>query len=220
MQKTICTLLCLLLLVVGCASQPISSPVDAPGFFSGLLHGAIGLATLIGSIFLEVRIYSFPNSGVGYDFGFVIGLFAVQSFLFLFLLYFVANATEIIGGFLQIIVILSLLALALWIAIFLILDLNIVTDYEQIPWGDIIGYSVLSLTVLFFSVSFLKFLYEFPKRRRELKEHNAQVEQGRELLKGIKVKSEVEGAIRKYPGPVQRELLDEWLRGEGGDGWS
>ena len=81
MPKTICTLLCLLLLVAGCASQPISSPVDAPGFFSGLLHGALSLFALIGSFFTDARIYSFPNSGVSYDFGFIIGLSIVLIYL-------------------------------------------------------------------------------------------------------------------------------------------
>ena len=133
-------------LLVGCANQPVSSSADAPGFFSGLLHGAIGLATLIGSIFMEVRIYSFPNSGVGYDFGFVIGLFAVQSFLFVFLLYFVAKATEIIGGFLRIIVILVLGSVVLFLVL---LYVGALSD-AGVRWDKVIGYIVFCLFLLFF----------------------------------------------------------------------
>jgi hypothetical protein len=39
----------------------------------GLLHGFISLFSLIGSLFFDIRIYGFPNSGSGYDVGFVIG---------------------------------------------------------------------------------------------------------------------------------------------------
>ena len=36
----------------------------------------------------------------------------------------------------------------------------------------------------------------------------------------MKLKSEVEEALKEFPYPIQKELLDEWSRGEGGDGWS
>jgi len=39
----------------------------------GLLHGFISLFSLIGSLFFDIRIYGFPNSGSGYDVGFVLG---------------------------------------------------------------------------------------------------------------------------------------------------
>ncbi len=62
------------LLLPGCAHQPGPLPIiDAPGFFSGLLHGFLVLFSLVGSIFADVRIYAFPNSGFWYDVGYVIG---------------------------------------------------------------------------------------------------------------------------------------------------
>jgi len=200
-------------LLVGCAYQPVTSPVDAPGFFSGLLHGAIGLVTLIGSIFMEVRIYSFPNSGVGYDFGFVVGLFAVQSFLFLFLLYFVPKATEIIGGFLRVIIILALGS---------VLVLFVVGSVSSAGITPIkfIGFIVFFLFLLFVFGMIFKFLFGRRDRKREREEYNEGIKQGRQLVRGMKLKSEVEDALKELPYPIQKELLDEWLRGEGGDGWS
>jgi hypothetical protein len=59
--------------VVGCATQPHLTSIGRPGFFSGLLHGFIMPFSLIASLFTDVRIYSFPNAGRWYDFGFVIG---------------------------------------------------------------------------------------------------------------------------------------------------
>jgi hypothetical protein len=62
------------LIVVGCARQPEpAANGDLPGFFGGLLHGFLMLFSLIGSIFTDVRIYTFPNSGGWYDFGYVLG---------------------------------------------------------------------------------------------------------------------------------------------------
>jgi len=42
----------------------------------GLVHGAIILFSFIGSLFTDVRIYAFPNSGVMYDLGFLMGAVA------------------------------------------------------------------------------------------------------------------------------------------------
>ena len=39
----------------------------------GFVHGFISLSSLIGSIFWDIRVYAFPNSGGWYDFGFVLG---------------------------------------------------------------------------------------------------------------------------------------------------
>jgi len=63
------------LFAASCASQPLieEMPPDAPGFLFGLLHGATVLFALIGSFFIDVRIYSFPNTGWPYDLGYVIG---------------------------------------------------------------------------------------------------------------------------------------------------
>jgi len=65
---------CVLILAVsGCAHQPQPSAVDPPGFFSGLLHGFLIVFSFIVSLFTDVRIYTFPNSGGWYDFGYLIG---------------------------------------------------------------------------------------------------------------------------------------------------
>jgi len=61
------------LILTACAHQPEPIAYNPPGFFSGLWHGFIILFSLIGSIFTDVRIYSFPNSGGWYDFGFFLG---------------------------------------------------------------------------------------------------------------------------------------------------
>ena len=64
----------LVLAVVSCATQPTSSSYDPPGFFMGLVHGFIAVFALIGSIFMDIRIYAFPNSGGWYDFGYMLGI--------------------------------------------------------------------------------------------------------------------------------------------------
>jgi hypothetical protein len=61
--------------IASCANQPEPSAYDPPGFFMGIFHGFIILFSFIGSIFMDVRMYTFPNSGVMYDFGYLIGLF-------------------------------------------------------------------------------------------------------------------------------------------------
>ncbi len=61
------------LFLSACAHQPHPIAFDPPGFFSGLWHGFIILFSLIGSMFTDIRIYAFPNSGGWYDFGFFLG---------------------------------------------------------------------------------------------------------------------------------------------------
>ena len=56
-----------------CAHQPRPEAVHLPGFWSGLLHGFLILFSFVGSLFTDVRIYQFPNSGGWYDFGYLIG---------------------------------------------------------------------------------------------------------------------------------------------------
>lgn len=72
-QKSLLLILILVFAVAGCATQPEPTAWDPPGFFSGLLHGFIIVFSLIGSIFTDVRIYAFPNSGFWYDVGFFLG---------------------------------------------------------------------------------------------------------------------------------------------------
>ncbi len=63
------------LFTAGCATQSVEViPVTLPGFWSGLLHGFILLFSFIASLFTEYRIYAFPNAGVWYDFGFLLGV--------------------------------------------------------------------------------------------------------------------------------------------------
>lgn len=66
----------LLVALASCASQPPPIVPDAPGFFSGLLHGLGAPIALVIGIFSDVRMYAFPNSGGWYDFGFLLGLSA------------------------------------------------------------------------------------------------------------------------------------------------
>ena len=60
--------------LLGCANQPINHYYDPPGFFLGFFHGCTILFSLIGSFFVDVRIYAFPNDGVLYDLGYFFGI--------------------------------------------------------------------------------------------------------------------------------------------------
>jgi hypothetical protein len=64
----------IMLLISGCAHQPQPSAFEPPGFWFGLLHGFLIVFSFIASLFTNVRIYSFPNSGGWYDFGYLIGV--------------------------------------------------------------------------------------------------------------------------------------------------
>src|SRR6266566_6967549 len=66
-------LLALALSLASCATQTVPNVHRPPGFLMGLLHGFISLFSLIGGLFSDTRIYGFPNSGSGYDVGFVLG---------------------------------------------------------------------------------------------------------------------------------------------------
>jgi hypothetical protein len=65
--------------LASCASQPLAAHgPNIPGFWFGLLHGAITPFALVASAFTDdVRIYAFPNSGGWYDLGFVLGCAAI-----------------------------------------------------------------------------------------------------------------------------------------------
>lgn len=61
--------------LAACAHQPALPLLgEVPGFFSGLWHGLIAPIAFVGSLFTDVRMYAFPNSGGWYDFGFLIGI--------------------------------------------------------------------------------------------------------------------------------------------------
>ncbi len=77
MKKNLIFTLSLLLIVVlftGCATQSISNIQDPPGFLKGLFHGFIILFSFIISLFTDYEIYAFPNTGAWYNFGFLIGV--------------------------------------------------------------------------------------------------------------------------------------------------
>jgi hypothetical protein len=63
------------MLALSCAYQP-SPPPNAekiPGFFRGLVQGFLIFFSLVLSFFKDVRIYEYPNSGLWYDVGYVLG---------------------------------------------------------------------------------------------------------------------------------------------------
>ncbi|MDX2008407.1 MAG: hypothetical protein SFU83_24445 [Meiothermus sp.] len=80
MEKFPCiwrALLCGLMLVLAActASQAVSPQPGGPGFWLGLWHGFIAPITFIISLFPnELRIYAYPNAGLWYDFGFMLGI--------------------------------------------------------------------------------------------------------------------------------------------------
>lgn len=72
-ELSLLTVIATALVVASCATQPSVEAYDPPGFFSGLLHGFLIVFSFIGSLFTDIRIYAFPNSGGWYDFGYLIG---------------------------------------------------------------------------------------------------------------------------------------------------
>ena len=71
--------------LISCAYQPtLTGPgtEDFPGFFWGMFHGFFAIFSFIASFFADIRIYSFPNSGIGYDAGFLIGFILFVSSVF------------------------------------------------------------------------------------------------------------------------------------------
>jgi hypothetical protein len=74
MYRAAAVILVLSALLTGCATQPPLTGGDAPGFWFGVLHGAIAPFSLIASFFYDVRIYAFPNNGWWYDLGFFLGI--------------------------------------------------------------------------------------------------------------------------------------------------
>jgi hypothetical protein len=52
----------------------VAKSIDSPGFLIPLLHGAIAPIAFVTGSFIDVRMYAFPNSGIGYDLGFLVGI--------------------------------------------------------------------------------------------------------------------------------------------------
>ena len=67
------------LVLTACATHPPTNISEQPGFFYGLLHGLLIMFSLIGSLFMEVRIYAYPNAGFLYDIGYFIGVMMIFS---------------------------------------------------------------------------------------------------------------------------------------------
>lgn len=64
--------------LAACATQGVPAEPSVPGFWMGLVHGAIAPFALIGHLFDHtIRIYAVPNGGGWYDFGFLMGLSVV-----------------------------------------------------------------------------------------------------------------------------------------------
>ncbi len=63
-----------ILLLSSCATQQTVAVADSPGFLHGLLHGFIILFSFIGSFFTDYTIYAFPNSGMWYNLGYLLGV--------------------------------------------------------------------------------------------------------------------------------------------------
>lgn len=72
-HRSVLLLLLIALCCAACAHQPRVEAVKPPGFLLGLFQGFTMLFSFIGSIFFDVRIYAFPNSGFYYDLGYLIG---------------------------------------------------------------------------------------------------------------------------------------------------
>jgi len=64
------------LLLTGCTFAGDSSAITqgTPGFIMGLWHGIIAPYTLIVRFFLDIHMYAIPNTGIGYDAGFLLGI--------------------------------------------------------------------------------------------------------------------------------------------------
>lgn len=72
------TVLAALTLLASCASQipaAVERGADVPGFWWGLWHGFIFPFAWVGSLFNSgIAVYSVPNIGGWYDFGFFLGV--------------------------------------------------------------------------------------------------------------------------------------------------
>lgn len=70
-------------LLASCWGSQPQTDVGAPGFLIGFWHGLISPISFLVSLFNErVRIYAFPNVGLWYDFGFMLGIGGFSGGLF------------------------------------------------------------------------------------------------------------------------------------------
>jgi hypothetical protein len=76
-KRAVLLLIGMCLVLASCAHQPDARVFGGPGFWMGLVHGAIAPFALIAHLFTDVRVYAFPNSGGWYDFGFLLGMAAI-----------------------------------------------------------------------------------------------------------------------------------------------
>lgn len=53
---------------------------EIPGFLMGIWHGILAPYTLIVRLFLDVDMYAIPNTGIGYDAGFLLGIIGAIPF--------------------------------------------------------------------------------------------------------------------------------------------
>jgi hypothetical protein len=68
-------LLAVILLAAGCGFVGSPGPQNMePGFWLGLWHGLLAPWTLLARFFLKIGMYEIPNTGLGYDFGFLVGV--------------------------------------------------------------------------------------------------------------------------------------------------
>ena len=74
-MKLCLRLLCIFsaLSLAACATQPAVVGSNLPGFFTGVVHGLSMPLAFVGSIFLDIRVYAYPNDGWPYDLGYMSG---------------------------------------------------------------------------------------------------------------------------------------------------
>lgn len=72
----IVALLLISLVLSGCTFAGDSSTLTegTPGLLMGIWHGIVAPYTLIVRFFLDIKMYAVPNSGFGYDIGFLLGI--------------------------------------------------------------------------------------------------------------------------------------------------
>jgi len=63
-----------ILFLTGCQFAGLDTNGEIPGFFEGVWHGILAPYTLILRWFIDIQMYELPNTGFGYDAGFLLGL--------------------------------------------------------------------------------------------------------------------------------------------------